>query len=317
MNATNTKRIWGLRSTRAMAQGLLLLLCGAGVAGCEEPLAANLAVGGNVVPERQGTLGCTLIQATQFYTEGVLDLSMTDEYFFNADVNNRLPNSTQINNNGAAQLRPDYNLVTLKRATVSVSIPSRSTGNAVQSPFKGQSPVTSRISGGPRPQQVITSWSVPVSGSIIAGNTFVTSFPLIPRAINGVQPVGWDWKMRFKDFVSKNNVNYSYAERVMLTFEIEGETAGGATMVSGTISYPLTVCWGCLLSVPTISPNLDGADDVWRVCSENPGVPAGAILPCRVGNNDEVPCNVLCADCLLRESAGEDGACDPKFCPEL
>lgn len=308
---------WSQRSARALGRGLFLLGCAAAATGCEEPLAANLAIGGNAVPERQGTEGCSLLQATQFYSEGVLDLAITDEYYFNANVFNRLPTSTQVSNTGPQQLRPDYNLVTLKRATVSVSIPSVSTGSAVQSPFKGQSPTSSKISGGPRPAAVISSWEVPVSGTIPAANVLLTSFPLVPRAVSGVQPIGWDWRQRFKEFVAKNAVNYSYSERVLLTFEIEGETAGGATMTSGSVTYPVKVCWGCLLSVLTLPSQIDDPDQVWQTCSSSPGVPEGFDLPCRPGNNDPLACNVLCADCLLRESAGETGACDSKFCPPL
>jgi hypothetical protein len=308
--------------TRALGALALTLGMPLATAACTDASSANLSVGGNVIPEQQGEEGCALLQAQEFYTEGVLDLAITDSYFFNADITNRLPNSTAINNSGPGTLRPDYNIVTLTKVFVTVSIPSSvGTSSAVKSPFKGQSPLSSKLAGGPRPSQVQKSWEIPITGTIVPNARLITSFPLIPRETNAVVPIGWDWRQRFKEFI-KNNQGltpgpYSYSERIIVTFEIEGETSGGATMRTGTQTYPIKVCFGCLLSVPSVPAELDDPNDVWRSCSAAPGIPDGYTMPCQIGNNDPLLCNVLCGDCKVRESMGEANACDDRFCPPL
>lgn len=290
-----------------VARFVALLALAAGLGGCEQGNSAVLNVVGNVIPLAtvvNDTLQCSVAGAQNYYADGVMDLSITNSFRYNALVENKLPGSQQINGSGPTQLRPESNLVTI--TSVRVVFERQATdGKTTSSPWNGKG----KVVNGKVPVQQL-EWEVPAYGTIQPGKSAVVSFDLVPPNAQPGVPVGLDWQARFQGFATR----YTTVEKTLLRFTVQGTTAGGNTVQAGEVAYPVTVCWGCLLTVSGL-PGAEDPKDQWKKCSQMQ-VGASYFPPCAPGNNDPMPCGYYCQVCQRAESTGvKTGACDQLFCP--
>jgi hypothetical protein len=286
--------------------GLLAVVLG----GCEQGNPAVLNVVGNVIPLAtivNGALQCNVTGAQNLYPDGVLDLAVTTAFRFNALVENKLPSSTLVNNSAGPQLRQDVNTIVVDNVRV-VFEPLLNDGKTTTSPFNGKG----KLVNGKTPVQQF-EWSSPTYLTVQPGKTGVASFDLVPTNAAPGLPVGLDWQARFRGF---GDARYRTFERVLLRFTLTGLNAGGTTVQSGEVAFPLTVCWGCLLQVAG-DPKAEDANAQWNQCSLM-AVNSAYQPPCAPGNNDMMPCGYYCGLCKKNESLGQaSSACDEKFCPQL
>ncbi len=277
-------------------------------AGCDSYNNTALAVEGNVVPQAtvvNGILQCSYTGGQNFYLDGVMDVALSREFKFVGSVKNNLPSLQLINGSGPSSLRLDPNSVNITNVNVTMV---RSPSTKATSPFSLPSStvkVNKTITG-----QNLAQWDLPVQAFIPANSKALIGMNLVPDFAAPGKPVGAEWQQRFSQFTDRART----IERVVLKFQLQGKTAGGNNVVSGTMEYPLDVCWGCLLSVPG-NPNVDPADQ-WRQCSTM-ALPKEFQPPCAPGNYDVLPCGYYCAVCAKDESTKTGPGCDDKFCPPL
>jgi hypothetical protein len=268
----------------------------------------SLAVEGNVVPQAtlvNGILQCTYSGGQNFYLEGVMDVALSRRFKFVASVKNNLPSLQLINGSGPASLRLDPNTVNITSVHVDMV---RSPSTKLTSPFSilnKDVKVNKTLTG-----QNIASWDVPVVASIGPLSKGLVGMELVPDFAAPGKPIGAEWQQRFFQFTDRART----VERVVLKFQLQGKTAAGGAVVSGTMEYPVDVCWGCLLSVPG-NPNVS-PEEQWQQCSTME-VAKEFQAPCAVGNYDVLPCAYYCQVCTKDESTKTGPGCDKNFCPQL
>lgn len=297
------------RPVRRVCMGLAGLGLAALAAGCE-PAYNNtaLAIEGNVVPQAtlvNGILQCTYSGSQNFYLDGVMDVALSREFKFVASVRNNLPSLQLINGSGPTSLRLDPNAVNITSVHVEMV---RSPSTKATSPFSlanNTIKVNKTITGQNR-----TQWDIPTSGFIQPNSKGLIGINLVPDFEAPGKPVGAEWQQRFFNFTDRART----VERVVLKLQLSGKTAGGNNVVSGTMEYPLDVCWGCLLSVPG-NPNVT-PEEQWQLCSTM-ALPKEFQPPCAPGNYDVLPCTYYCLVCAKDESTKTGPGCDDKFCPPL
>lgn len=302
---TNQRLRW---TALAAAASCLALLS------CEQGNAGILSVEGNVVPQAllvNNTTVCQYTSAQAFYLEATMDLALSNKLHYTAYVRNNLVASTQINSSAEKELRQDTNTITI--TGVSVKMTREATVGKEKSPLDSAKLV---INGATKPVgPVVDTWTTPAAGFVGPAKYTTISFDLVPYQTAPGAPLGKEWSDRFATLAATSR--YKYLERVTLSFRILGTTTGGNAIESGEISYPVTLCWGCLLSIPGVSPSQPDfkPDDAWKVCSTG-NVGASFVAPCAYGNYDAVHCGWYCQQCKIQESVGQ-GKCDSKFCPSL
>jgi len=262
---------------------------------------ASMAIIGNVVPKREGTT-CAYKEAETYYQSGTLDLAVASEYVFAPFVHNLLPPTQNINGNSQSNLRQETNIISLEKAVFTFE---PSTSNS-KTPFAE--------SGINTPPRLVREWEVPVQFTLQPGEKVVLPIDAIPRQVksltgSGYVQLGADWQARFGKFKDR----YKYKLQGVLHVQIVGETAGGSEVASTKFSYPLTLCWGCLLFSTSLTPNGEEPEDQWRQCS-NMNVPADYEAPCSPGQDDALICGLGCKICKQNESLNIS-TCDPLFCP--
>ena len=269
------------------------------VSGCEQGNPAVLLVRGNVVPQVTQTNGvvlCTYTTGDNFYLDGVMDLAITNRYRYYAWVENRLTRSGSVSGNGTAALRAEGNLVTLTNVHVTMSRQAND-GKTTTSPFnqKGKTPSF----------PLAAEWDVPTYAVVDPETEAPVPFDLVPAQTSPNAPVGEDWRLRWSKFSNNRN----HIEQVAMTFRMEGTTAEGTTVTAGEVSYPGSVCWGCLLMMKP-KPGISDPDEQWQQCSKFE-VDANFLSPCQAGVNEGLPCGYYCSQ------GPKSNNCDAKFCPPL
>ncbi len=276
------------RSTRTPAL-LALLLCALGAAaGCTHENPNSIRLAGNVVALRQATgpgiVGeCYPVGTTLLRSHGTLDLMAQNTYEFFGLVRNLMPPTLSASGNGVAQLRADSSTVYVSGAEMSISFDAAGTG-----PLKNFAP---KPSG---------TWYVPATGTVDSQTNQIIRFPLITSVI------GEQLRARFKADPNR----YTTMQRVVINVKIEGEMADGTVVQTGTVPYPVDLCWGCLLHLPTAEAGvgLKSPEEQYAVCSLKQIAP-NYVPPCVIGNDEFLPCAMYCAKCDL------EGTCDDRFCP--
>jgi len=292
-------------STRFRSVGAALAVALFG-AGCEQGNAGILAIEGNVVPMaiiNNNVTVCSYLLPQAFYLDGTLDLAMSTRLTFAAYLRNNLVSATAINQMTEAQLRQDGNTIQVTGAHVVVERPA-----AIGSPLDKATITTSdgkKKTLGP----ILAEWDVPTTAVIYPTRNVTALFEAVPHQLAPGQAVGKEWQDRVKAMPTKR---HSYMEKVILRITVTGTTVAGNTIASGEITYPVTLCWGCLIQASP-DPKAETPDDHWQACSSL-SFNASAPQPCAYGNYDAVPCGLYCAKCKVGEST-DTASCDAKFCP--
>lgn len=279
---TTTRRTWS-SALAALALGTLAL-----AAGCTHENPNSLRLSGNVIALRQstgiGVVGeCYPVGTTLLRSHGTLDLMAQNTYEFFGLVRNLMPNTLAVSGNGVAQLRADSSTVYVSGAEMTISLDASSTG-----PLKNFVP---KPSG---------TWYVPVTGTVESQTNQIIRFPLITSAM------GEQLRAKFKADPNR----YTTLQRVVINVKIEGEMSDGSVVQTGTVPYPVDLCWGCLLHLPTAEAGvgLKSPEEQYAICSQKQVAP-NYVPPCVIGNDEFLPCAMYCAKCDL------EGTCDDRFCP--
>ena len=285
----------------------LMALCVAGGIACNPANPNTLRIVGNVVAaNKQGSL-CYASAGAQIRVAGTLDLAVAKEYPFYAQVENLLLDTKTVSGNSYESLRGDASTITIKSAIISVEL-SRGTSTA-KTPFYGDAATV--LTGGKK-DKLVTSWEVPASAVLIGSSTSIVPFSLIP----GDLTIGADWQARWRAFAKANasTNGYSYTQRAIVKVALQGTTGDGTVVLSEDLTYPVNLCWGCLLSVPAPTPSTDVIDP-YAGCST---FVSGSDVPCSPGADDYVECGRYCAMCLVaKTNSPQQQPCDDKFCPGL
>ena len=287
------------RATMGRWAGWLLGGLLAVASGCEQGNPAVLLVRGNVVPQVTQTNGvvlCTYGTGDNFYLDGVMDMAITSRFRYYAWVENRMTRTSAVSGNGPAALRAEGNTVTLTNVHVTLNRQAND-GKATSSPFNQPGKVAKF--------PLAVEWDIPTYAVVDPENEAPVPFDLVPAQTSPNAPVGDDWRVRWGKFTNKA----SHIEQVILTFRMEGTTAEGVTVTAGEVSYPVSVCWGCLLMMKP-KPEITDAEEQWKQCSKFEVDPT-FLSPCQAGVNEGLPCGYYCQQCTKANN------CDPKFCPPL
>lgn len=257
---------------------------------------------GAVQPLRSGDY-CLASDTTRLIGHAVFDLALAKSYrFFPALQSLMVPLSTIPGMNPSVK---DTNIINLTSMDVSIL-----SGVLSTTPFNQPSGagVTSKLPG--------SSWSVPVTGTIVSGGLLITPADLVPeKALVGSKfvAIGEDWRSRF--FTAAANKDFSKTE-IVLSFQIRGTTLSGDNVITDAVTVPMTVCYGCLLTPAQTNPVTDAAN-FWAGCGAAT-IPADFVAPCNPGQDDYADCRLYCHECQksvgLKEKVKYNG-CDPTLCP--
>jgi hypothetical protein len=287
---------------------------------CAAENPASLRLNGNVVVTRTDkTLNlCYPIQAQALRTVGVLDLmslaSTYGEYTYYASVDNVLQSiDIPSGGNKEAQLRsPRASTITVTGVTA--ALVDNDDGTQLPKDYKStKMPVTSAsvVLGTESPLATQVGWSAPAAQVIEPQARVMFPITLVPAN------VFTEWWKVFNALAP--DVRGKRVDRLTVRVALTGKLADGTAVASGTVDYPLQVCWGCLMMVP-IDPTVETPADNAKACVAT-SVPSDYIVPCVPGQDEYQPCQQYCQFCRNRELSGAktntQGACDPRFCPAL
>lgn len=281
-------------------------------AGCvEEGNPAIMTVEGNIVPQSllvNNLPTCLYSAAQQVYFTGTLDFAQAAKLRYYAQVKNNMVATTVINGSSEAQLRQDGNTITVTGVHVKMTRPGTV---KTTSPLDGGK---AGVFGAKATAPIVAEWDVKSSGVVYVNKGGQVAFDLVPDQL---QP-GVDWGKEIQRRLAANKDRYTYNEEVTLSFTIQGVTGSGKPVAAGEIAYPVTFCWGCLLT-PMGAPDpkqseLDKA--VWGKCTTT-DLPAGYVPPCQLGGYENTLCAYYCQKCKIAETTGGTNGvkCDLKFCP--
>ncbi len=266
----------------------VLALCLVGGVACNPANPTTLQISGNMVADQKIGNSCFAKTGGTMRTAGVLDLAIAGDYPFYAQIDSLLLDTKTVSGNGVDNLRPNASTITVKTIHVTFEV-----STATTSPFHAKATTLK------------TAWDLPVDAVIAAGVSAIVPFDLLPASI-----AGNDWRKRWSDF---GNKKYGYTMSALAKVSAEGTMQDGTTVLSEDFQYPLTLCWGCLLSVPAPKPN--GTDPVnpFQQCST---YATTADPPCFPGADDFVECGLYCKSCLVTSTVtSSTAACDTMFCP--
>lgn len=300
------------------------------MSGCVHENPEALQFIGNAVVLRQPGGGSgqnpgTCIQdQSQFYrTFGTMDLLMAQSYVMYAEMVNRLPPTSTASGNSVQQLRMDASFVTLQGVEITARILQNSS-----SPYKDATSLTT-AQGWTRPvattgeRYFTKKWYVPASRTLESGQRAVLRFDLIPADVGA--------ELR-KPWFQGTNPDQVFADRytsqasAVLTFSAEGKMADGTIVKAGSADYMINLCWGCLITVPTVPPpdeNFGNSQEyLFQQCRSKLPPQIQYTPPCVPGNDEYVPCSFYCLMCSEDESVQggdpnfvSDYKCDERFCP--
>ncbi len=268
----------------------------AGLSGCAvEGNPNTIRIVGNALALRLDATANMCFPATGalFRHFGTLDLAVGrvafNNYIYFAQIENRLSDTNTTNQSTIQQLRSDAASITLHTMT----------GELVSvTPLKGSLIAKAKLSK--------AAWSVPFNVEVKPGSTTVATVPIIPAAVSN------EWANLFAAAPTR----YSAIETAVIRIRLIGAMADSTVVETAPVEYPVAVCWGCLLNIPTfkIGPDITPKDQ-WKQCSMlKPS--SDYKIPCVTGQDDYVDCGHYCQMCTAIQ--GEGGtACDPIFCPTL
>ena len=255
---------------RVVAHWLFLAAAGSallGSGGCADP-ESMLFIRQAQARISSGATGCTVESSPSslFITEGTLDLAFRTEYTAALLVGNQL-----VARGNASQLRTETSRVEIEGAVVRLE----NGQNTVWGPF-----------------------TVPASGFIDPATGSTPSYGLTEAILLGssygndlaTAPVADRYKVR----------------RLTSVVKVVGKTLGGTAVESGEWRFPLTVCYGCLISFP---PDANDTKLSRPNCQLPAGTGTSVAAPCALGQDDGVDCRV----CKTSVRPQDMGLCEPSF----
>jgi hypothetical protein len=99
------------------------------------------------------------------------------------------------------------------------------------------------------------------------------------------------------------SVNTQFIKNFTASVHVFGHTLGGTAVESGDASFPIQVCYGCLVKFPpeasssATNPN----------CSQPPASGSSLSQPCRMGQDEAVDCRI----CKQTLRGADKVVCDP------
>ncbi len=224
-----------------------------------------------------------------FVSRGVLDVSLGKQYLMYPIIQNQLGNSEDVRikpaavggggaqGNGLGDVLVEGNTVLLREATVEFELPEG------------------------LPLAFPSELTIPVSGSIAPGATYAPSLELVSPELADLLV---------------NQINQRGLQVAMLVrLKFFGTTASGTEIESTEFTYPLDVCFGCLISynidslttLPDGRRTCDPADLVLNADQEDPDEPTDV---CHLGQDAPVDCRV-CRTAKASDTVA-DAECDPQ-----
>lgn len=262
---------------------------------------------------------CTYTAGGQTMQSGVLDLAATSTYQIAAVLRNGMPPS-----NGYAGANPnnsDTNTIIFDYADVQLSSGDPLVEGSFPRPtVKPRSAFFATSKDTSAPSEAKTAkppakWRTPMSGSVKSGGIEAFLLDLVPAygmdTTSGVvsAAIGEQWQARFAG--ATNTTDFTRNVDIVLQVQFHGNTASGSSITSVPVTFPLRVCWGCLMD--PVDQNGTGTD-VWNSCSSR--VTGDTFTrPCRAGQDDPLNCAYYCQRCNV-ESIGYK-KCDATYCPDL
>ena len=296
----------------------VMLTLALGAAGCTAGGDANdVKFLGNVRGTGGGGGVCEYTVGEKFIGEGILDLAVTSRYQMAAALQNTMVASNSFT--GANPNTRDTNAIIFDYATVQLASADPTAAGAWTKPAKPPAPAFYQVTtDADAPTQAKTglpptSWTTTMSGSLetgIAGTFPVDIVPAYGRDANGALsiPIGEQWQARFA--AATSTANFRRDVYINLQIQFHGTTLSGSSITTTPITYPLRVCWGCLLH--PVDQTGVGAD-VWQSCSKRDA--GGEVAPCRLGQDDVSSCAYYCQICNPVTSP-KYKTCDNTFCPQ-
>ena len=110
----------------------------------------------------------------------------------------------------------------------------------------------------------------------------------------------------FGSMLAGDTANRNKVRRFTSVVKILGKTLGGASIESGEWRFPLTVCYGCLVSFP---PEANDPKLTRPNCDLPAGTGTTVAAPCALGQDDAIDCRV----CKLSVRPQDLGLCQPLF----
>jgi hypothetical protein len=255
---------------RVVAQKLFLAAAGSallGGAGCADS-ESMLFVRQAQARVASGATGCTVDSSPSslFITHGTLDLAFRTEYTAALLVGNQL-----VARGNSSQLRTETSRVEIEGAVVRLENGT----NTVWGPF-----------------------TVPGSGFIDPATGAAPSYGLTEAILLG---------SAFGNTLASDPTAERYkVRRFTSVVKVVGKTLGGTPVESGEWRFPLTVCYGCLISFP---PEANDTKLTRPNCLLPAGTGTTVAAPCALGQDDAVDCRV----CKLSVRAQDVGLCEPSF----
>jgi len=275
------------RTLPALLSPCLLALCLTGGVACNPANPTTLQIAGNMIPDQKIGTQCFARVGGQLRGDGLLDLAIGGDYPFYAQIDSLLLDTKAVSGNGEESLRPIASNISIKTIHVAFELTTKGT------------PFASNVS------TLKTKWDLPVDAVLKAGASAVVPFSLVP----GDPARGGGWRTRWAAFGKR----YGYTQTVLAKISAEGTMADGTPVLSEDFQYPLTLCWGCLLSVPMPKASAEVIDP-FQECTK---FGSDGSLPCRPGADDFVACGLYCKMCLEAKTLDPVNKCDDKFCPGL
>ncbi len=298
---------------RALAlMALLFTLPATGCAGDESP--EVLVLRGNTVVIRlpgagSGVSGqCYANQAEFMRPNGTIDLMLNNKYDMFPLMENRLLPTENVSGNKATELRADASLVTITGAEVYMTMDTSSSDSLLEG---DKQPVRKYVTtAADLAADAPRSWWVPFVTTIEPRDEAYSRFEALSRNVGNAMRTAW--------LKSTPPDKFSTMETVTLHVTIEGFMQDGTIVRSQTIPYPLNVCYGCLVYLPTVAPGIGfESEDMQQVCGSKFVVTEYA-TPCVIGNDEYVPCTYYCYVC--EQNKGDFAVpgfdCEKAYCPD-
>ena len=249
---------------------------------------------------------CYANQAEYMRPNGTLDLMINNKYDFFPLIENHLLPTENVSGNKPTELRADSSMITVTGAWVNISF---NTTNK-DSILKGSAALRAKVLTA-ADDPTVKGWWVPFVVTIESRDEAYSRFSILPRDIGTLMREQW---LKEQNPAKK----YGTIETVTMHVTIEGVMQDGTIVRSQTMPYPIQVCFGCLVYLPTTSPGLGfEVDQQYQVCATKIVVTEYA-TPCVMGNDEYMPCTYYCYVCDQNKGDFQVGGfdCDPTFCPE-
>ena len=194
--------------------------------------------------------------ATQIHGYGVLDLMITNQYWLFPHLRNFLDTLATLTGEGPSSLQSEVNYITVKRAKVFVDM-GEFTPSAVKTSTTPKDTPANLALGYKYGTQGV-EWIV--NASMAPKSDSVVEVQAIPPELGNLL----DTKM--KDVIDRLKV-LSPAVWITIYVTVTGQTLDGHVMHSNEFSYPVMLCWGCLVNgfcsgTVSTTPCIIGQDDL-------------------------------------------------------